>query len=303
MHIYSRASTDRPAFYISVFLLMFVMGNMAQAACTPNPDVAKLYPALAQSECKLVGTTQFKNVAIQTYQDTQMPVDSAKIFRNAIAEASVKAMASFSSLKPGIEYHAVQFVISPKADIGGVAGVPAVQGVSNSDICIITLNGDINILKMEGGGKASDFPALFGESPEFLRVGHRTCSPRHDSSSQRGFLDRTSRQLEILKTPNVRNIRQGCAGRLSKIEQFPIRHGRRVLRSEARLDKGNRMRTLVEPPPSARCNLCGGELRLMLIEPTHHAAALDNEIFVCAGCRREHSYTVSRDPRSAAIRG
>lgn len=134
------------------------------AACTPNPDVAKLYPALAKSECPKVGTTHFKNVAIETYQDKQMPEASAKIFRAAIAEASVKAMASFSSLKPGIEFHAVQFVISPKATLGGVAGVPSIQGVSSSDSCIITLNGDINTLKMEGGGKASDFPSLFGET-------------------------------------------------------------------------------------------------------------------------------------------
>ena len=63
------------------------------------------------------------------------------------------------------------------------------------------------------------------------------------------------------------------------------------------------MRTLVEPPPASRCDLCGGELRLMLIEPTNHTAAFDNEIFACAGCRREHSYTVRRDPRSAATRG
>ena len=86
MHIFSRASTSRPAFFISVFLLMLVMSNLAQAACTPNPDVAKLYPALAESDCKLVGTTQFNTVVIQTYQDTQMPEASAKIFRSAIAE-------------------------------------------------------------------------------------------------------------------------------------------------------------------------------------------------------------------------
>lgn len=164
MQTISRCNNAHRVFLISVFLLIFVMSNMAQAACTPNPDVAKLYPALAESDCKLVNTTQFNTVVIQTYQDTKMPEASAKIFRSAIAEASAKAMGSFSNLKPGIEYHAVQFVISPKAELGGVAGVAKVQGVSESDICIITLNGDINILKVEGGGKASDFPALFGES-------------------------------------------------------------------------------------------------------------------------------------------
>ena len=155
----------RPSPFLGfIFSALMLFGGTAQATCTPNPDVAKLYPALAKSDCKLVDTQQFGNVAIQTYQDSLMPEASAKVFRAAIAEAGVKSMASFSKLKPGIQYHALQFVISPKADIGGVAAVPQVVGVSNSDICIITINGDINSLNMEGGGKAVDFPALFGET-------------------------------------------------------------------------------------------------------------------------------------------
>lgn len=154
----------QPIFSVLVFLAFMTFCGASQASCTPNPDVAKLYPALANSECNLVDTKQFVNVTLQTFLDPQMPVASAKIFRAAIAEAGPKSMAAFSSLKPGIEYHPVQFVISPKADIGGVAGVPGVMGISNSDFCIITLNGDINSLKMEGGGKASDFPSLFGET-------------------------------------------------------------------------------------------------------------------------------------------
>jgi hypothetical protein len=46
-------------------------------------------------------------------------------------------------------------------------------------------------------------------------------------------------------------------------------------RSEACRAKENHMRTLVEPPPSSRCGLCGGELLLELID------RFDNEIFVC----------------------
>jgi len=37
-------------------------------------------------------------------------------------------------------------------------------------------------------------------------------------------------------------------------------------RSELYRAKGNRMRTIVQPPPSTRCDLCGGELRLKLVE-------------------------------------
>ena len=53
------------------------------------------------------------------------------------------------------------------------------------------------------------------------------------------------------------------------------------------------MRTLVEPPPSSRCALCRGELRLKLIEPANPRGELENEIFVCVVCLREQSYTVN----------
>jgi hypothetical protein len=53
------------------------------------------------------------------------------------------------------------------------------------------------------------------------------------------------------------------------------------------------MRTLVEPPPSSRCGLCGGELLLKQIESTNRTLDLDNEIFVCAKCGREQSYIVN----------
>jgi uncharacterized protein with PIN domain len=55
------------------------------------------------------------------------------------------------------------------------------------------------------------------------------------------------------------------------------------------------MRTLVEPPPSTRCDLCGGELRLKQIESANVTLDLDNEIFVCAKCGREQSYTVNHN--------
>jgi uncharacterized protein with PIN domain len=53
------------------------------------------------------------------------------------------------------------------------------------------------------------------------------------------------------------------------------------------------MRTLVEPPPSSRCRLCGGELLLKLIESANRTRYLDNEIIVCVNCDREQTYAVS----------
>jgi hypothetical protein len=54
------------------------------------------------------------------------------------------------------------------------------------------------------------------------------------------------------------------------------------------------MRTLVQPPPSSRCQRCGGELRLKLIEPASRFLDLDTEISVCVTCSHEQSYTVPR---------
>ncbi len=58
------------------------------------------------------------------------------------------------------------------------------------------------------------------------------------------------------------------------------------------------MRTLVNPPPSSRCDLCGGELRFKLIKPADRTFDLENEIFVCAKCGHEQSYTVIHDPHT-----
>jgi hypothetical protein len=55
------------------------------------------------------------------------------------------------------------------------------------------------------------------------------------------------------------------------------------------------MRTLVEPPPSSYCDVCGGELRLKQIESADRALDLDNEIFVCEKCGREQAFTVSHN--------
>ena len=60
------------------------------------------------------------------------------------------------------------------------------------------------------------------------------------------------------------------------------------------------MRTLIQPPPTTRCDLCGGELRLKLIETANHTLDLDNQIFVCANCGRELSCVVDQDKYAAA---
>src|ERR1035441_4864001 len=52
------------------------------------------------------------------------------------------------------------------------------------------------------------------------------------------------------------------------------------------------MRTFIQPPPSSRCNQCGGELRLQQLKRANDTLDLDYQILVCAECGREHSCTV-----------
>jgi hypothetical protein len=53
--------------------------------------------------------------------------------------------------------------------------------------------------------------------------------------------------------------------------------------------------TITQPPPSSRCDQCGGELRLKLIESGNRELDLDNEIFVCVKCGHELSYIVKHN--------
>ena len=55
------------------------------------------------------------------------------------------------------------------------------------------------------------------------------------------------------------------------------------------------MRTLVQPPPSLRCEFCRGELRFKLIESGEQTFDLDIEVFVCVSCGREKTFTVGHD--------
>ena len=56
------------------------------------------------------------------------------------------------------------------------------------------------------------------------------------------------------------------------------------------------MRTLVQPPPSLHCKLCGGELRLKRIERADPTFDLENEIFTCENCGHEQTFKVAHDP-------
>lgn len=55
------------------------------------------------------------------------------------------------------------------------------------------------------------------------------------------------------------------------------------------------MRTLVEPAPVTRCDHCGGELRLKLIETANETLDLNDQVFVCASCGHEKHFIVDHD--------
>ena len=58
------------------------------------------------------------------------------------------------------------------------------------------------------------------------------------------------------------------------------------------------MRTLVEPSPSSHCELCGGELRLELVEAVVLTPEFQKETFTCAACGHEQSFIVVKDEPS-----
>jgi hypothetical protein len=58
------------------------------------------------------------------------------------------------------------------------------------------------------------------------------------------------------------------------------------------------MRVLVQPPPSLRC-VCGGELRLKLVEPAERTFEKQREVFVCIKCCREQTFLADRNPYAA----
>jgi hypothetical protein len=62
------------------------------------------------------------------------------------------------------------------------------------------------------------------------------------------------------------------------------------------------MRAFVEPPPSSRCDLCGGELRLKLIDACNPTLGMKNELFVCAKCGCERAWRKPRPVRVDAYR-
>jgi uncharacterized protein with PIN domain len=62
------------------------------------------------------------------------------------------------------------------------------------------------------------------------------------------------------------------------------------------------MRTITQPPPSSRCEQCGGELRLKRTETADRGLGLEYEIFVCANCGYEKSLVVNRDRKRPHIK-
>jgi len=50
------------------------------------------------------------------------------------------------------------------------------------------------------------------------------------------------------------------------------------------------MRSTVQPPPTTRCELCGGQLVLKRTDITHSILGLMSNVFVCATCGTEQSF-------------
>ena len=55
------------------------------------------------------------------------------------------------------------------------------------------------------------------------------------------------------------------------------------------------MRNTVEPPPTSRCDRCGGQLTLKRIEPDHSLRGSSTNVFACGTCGNECSFVVQHD--------
>ena len=66
-------------------------------------------------------------------------------------------------------------------------------------------------------------------------------------------------------------------------------------------EKVNNMRPLVEPPPTLKCALCGGDLLLKQVDASVIDGKKDVELFVCTKCGHEQSFKVNHDQHSAHL--
>ena len=55
------------------------------------------------------------------------------------------------------------------------------------------------------------------------------------------------------------------------------------------------MRNTVEPPPSSKCDRCGGQLNLKTIDAAHALLGLRSTVYVCATCGHERAFVYHRD--------
>jgi len=102
------------------------------------------------------------------------------------------------------------------------------------------------------------------------------------------FLDSVAVKAQRNRDRDANAKRSGLQSNLSigTLSSVPFPH------CEACRAKGNNMRTLVQPPPSSHCELCGGELRLKKVESANRELDLEDEMLVCVSCGHELSCIV-----------
>jgi uncharacterized protein with PIN domain len=61
------------------------------------------------------------------------------------------------------------------------------------------------------------------------------------------------------------------------------------------------MRRMLEPPPSSRCDHCGGVLTFKCVEPAHSVFGVTRNVYVCVACRREHVFASRLDQRTQSF--
>ena len=63
------------------------------------------------------------------------------------------------------------------------------------------------------------------------------------------------------------------------------------------------MRTTVEPPPTSRCDRCGGQLTLKRVEAAPTLRGSSTNVFSCSTCGNERSFVVYHDRSPSRLSG
>lgn len=133
---------------LAALVLLLATPAAAETPCTANAWLADQYPEIGKIDCTQVGQTQFEGVSIRIIKDKSVSMAQAQPFLDVILEAAPKSLGVYHKLAPSLEFHAIDFIVSPKHAIGAEVK----QG--KADVCLVAINDDLSVHPASTIGKA-----------------------------------------------------------------------------------------------------------------------------------------------------